>query len=155
MCHVDIIRKPFRWVNGQTVAVDTVAEECELIAIALPGWRPEMPGVVPPFSPVIRMGGMIGRKRKLISRHGLSKSQESAVAHSERGKQDEGHDTQPDPPSTAHHSSMHLIFKAFGVCNVYLGLSKSTQFLFPGSDKMIVVLKPIAMLPGEPYTQNV
>src|SRR5207249_8749091 len=43
-----------------------------------------------------------------MSRHGLSKSQESAVAHRERGKQDEGHDTQPDPPSTAHHSSMYL-----------------------------------------------
>ena len=63
VCHVDIIRKPFRWVNGQTVAVDTVAEERQLIAVTLPGWRPEMPGVVPPFSPVIRMGGMIGRKR--------------------------------------------------------------------------------------------
>src|SRR5438046_1509458 len=69
-----------------------------------------------------------------MSRHGLSKSQESAVAHRERGKQDEGHDAQPDPPSTAHHSSISLlIFKAF----------RSHKTVV----RWTVVLKPTAMPP--------
>jgi hypothetical protein len=51
------------------------------------------------------MGGVIGRKRELIARHGLAKSQEGAVAHRERGKTDQEYSAQPDPPG-ARHTSM-------------------------------------------------